>query len=147
MRGVAVLDFPWSDGSRLRGMMELAPSSLSRRGSGGKWRPTVAPGCRGSGGAPDGRGRRGAPGRASALSSPGKQRKGRRKRNQKTKKGAHRRRRHPRARIPELPIHTNGCWGPGVGSCAGTFPSYPKGIPDDSVAAGGCTRTIPTGMV
>jgi len=22
--------------------------------------------------------------------------------------------------------------------CAGTLPSYPKGIPDDSVAAGGC---------
>jgi hypothetical protein len=25
-----------------------------------------------------------------------------------------------------------------VGSCAGTLPSYPKGIPDDNVAAGGC---------
>jgi len=52
---------------------------------------------------------------------------------QKTKddhKGAHRRRSHPRVRIPEHPIHTNGCWGPGVGSCAGTLPSHPKGIPD-----------------
>jgi hypothetical protein len=28
---------------------------------GGNWRPPIAPGCRGSGGAPDGRGRRGAP--------------------------------------------------------------------------------------
>jgi len=54
--------------------------SASRIGSGGKWRPPVAPGCRGGRGAPDARGRRGAPRRASALSSPGDQRKGGRKR-------------------------------------------------------------------
>jgi hypothetical protein len=70
---------PGDDGKR-------APSSLSRKGSGGKRRPPVAPGCRGSGGAPDGRGRRGAPGRANALSSPGRQKKGRRKRKSEDKK-------------------------------------------------------------
>jgi hypothetical protein len=54
--------------------------SVSRIGSGGKWRPPVAPGCRGSRGVPDGRGRRGAPRRANTLSSPGRQTKGGRKR-------------------------------------------------------------------
>jgi hypothetical protein len=60
--------------------------SASRIRSGGKWRPPVAPGCRGSRGAPDGRGIRGVPRRANALSSPGKQKKGGRKGNQKTRK-------------------------------------------------------------
>jgi hypothetical protein len=60
--------------------------SASRIGSGGKRRPPVAPRCRGSRGAPDGRGRRGAPRRANALSSPGRQRKGRRKRKSEDKK-------------------------------------------------------------
>ena len=86
MRGVAVLDFPWSEGSCLRGMMEsIIP--LPKR-DGGKWRPPLAPGCRGSGGAPDGRGRRGAPRRANALSSPGNQKKGgrRKKSLEKTRK-------------------------------------------------------------
>jgi hypothetical protein len=59
--------------------MERTPSTPLPNRDGGKWRPPVAPGCRGSRGAPDGRGRRGAPRRANALSSPGKQRKGRRK--------------------------------------------------------------------
>jgi hypothetical protein len=54
--------------------------SASRIGSGGNWRPPVAPGCRGGRGAPDGRGRRGAPRRANALSSLGRQKKGKRKR-------------------------------------------------------------------
>jgi hypothetical protein len=53
----------------------------------------------------------------------------------------------PPGQNPGAPNHNIGSWGPGVGSCAGTLPSYPKGIPDDSVAAGGCTRAIPTGMV
>jgi hypothetical protein len=110
------------------GVMERAPSSLSRKGSGGKWRPPIAPGCRGSGGAPDERGRRGAPRRASALSSPGRQKKGGRKRKSEDKEnGAHGRRSHPRARIPELPIHNIGSWGPGVGDAPGPSPATLKG--------------------
>jgi hypothetical protein len=83
--GVAPLDLSWSDGSHPRGVMERAPSLRLPKRDGGRWRPPVAPGCRGSGGAPDGRGRRGAPGRASALSSPGRQKKGRRKRKSREK--------------------------------------------------------------
>jgi hypothetical protein len=116
MRGVVLLDLSWSDGSLPWGVMGRATIIPLPRRDGGNWRPPVAPGCRGSRGAPDGRGRRGAPGRANALSSPGRQRKGGRKRKSEDKKdGAHRRRRHPRVRIPEHPIHANGCWGPGVG--------------------------------
>jgi len=66
--------------------MERAPSTPLPRRDGGKWRPPVAPGCRGSRGAPDGRGRRGAPRRANALSSPGDQRKGRRKKTTEDRK-------------------------------------------------------------
>jgi hypothetical protein len=43
----------------------------------------------------------------------------------------------PRVRIPELPITVLGAGDRGWG-CAGTLPSYPKGIPDADVAAGGC---------
>jgi hypothetical protein len=87
MRGVAALDLPWSDGSHpWRGDGQRDPSLRLPKRDGGNWRPPVAPGCRGSRGAPDGRGRRGAPRRANALSSPGKQRKGRRKRKSEDKK-------------------------------------------------------------
>ena len=60
--------------------MERTPSTPLPNRDGGKRRPPVAPGCRGSRGVPDGRGRRGAPRRANALSSPGKRTKGRRRR-------------------------------------------------------------------
>jgi hypothetical protein len=59
----------------------------------------------------------GAPrGRASALSSPGRQRKGRRieKDRRRQGNGAHRRRRHPRAQNPGALNHAIEGWGPGV---------------------------------
>ena len=59
--------------------MERDPSLRLPIGSGGNWRPPVAP-RPGQRGVLDERGRRGAPRRASALSSPGKKTKGRRKR-------------------------------------------------------------------
>jgi hypothetical protein len=87
IREVVLLDLLWSDGSfPWRGDGVNNPLPFSRIGSGGNWRPPIAPGCRGSRGAPDGRGRRGAPRRASALSSPGKQRKGGRKRKSEDEK-------------------------------------------------------------
>jgi len=65
MREVVLLDFPWSDGSLpWRGDGQRDLSLRLPIGSGGNWRPPIAPGCRGSRGAPDGRGRRGAPRRA-----------------------------------------------------------------------------------
>ena len=98
--------------------MERTPSTPLPNRDGGKRRPPVAPGCRGSRGAPDGRGRRGAPGRANALSSPGRQRKGRRKR----KAEEDREERSPWTQMPS-PGQSPGAlnhaiegWGPGVGS-------------------------------
>ena len=59
---------------------------------------------------------------------------------QKTKddhKGAHRRRRAPGSESRSSQFITLGAGVRGWG-CAGTLPSYPKGIPDVDVAAGGC---------
>jgi hypothetical protein len=121
--GVAVLDFPWSDGSfPWRGDGVNNPLPFSRRGSGGKRRPPVAPGCRGSRGVPDGRGRRGAPGRANALSSPGRQRKGRRKRKSEDKKTEPIDAEAIPGKDPGALNHAIEGWGPGVGR-AGTLPS------------------------
>ena len=81
MRGVVLLDLLWSDRSHpRRGDGESDPSTPLPRRDGGKWRPPVAPECQDGGGVLDGRGRKGVPRRASALSSPGRQKKGGRER-------------------------------------------------------------------
>jgi hypothetical protein len=93
--------------------MERTPSTLLPNRDGGKRRPPVAPGCRGSRGVPDGRGRRGAPGRANALSSPGKQRKGRRRRKSEDKKRSPWTLMPSPGQNPGASNHNIGGWGPG----------------------------------
>jgi hypothetical protein len=122
MRGVAALDLPWSDGSHpWRGDGEGNPSLCLPNRDGGKRRPPIAPGCRGSRGAPDGRGRRGAPRRASALSSPGKQKKGRKEEEVRRRQQEDKEKRSPWTQMPS-PGQNPGAlnhaiegWGPGVG--------------------------------
>jgi hypothetical protein len=98
--------------------------SASRIGSGGKWRPPVAPGCRGSRGVPDGRGRRGAPRESECPKLFRKTEEGRKEEEviREDKNGAHRRRRHPRATIPEPSITLLRAGDQGWGR-AGTLPS------------------------
>ena len=137
--------------------------SASRRGSGGKRRPPLAPGCRGSGGAPDERGRRGAPGRANALSSPGRQKKGRRRRKARKKpedgSGSDYNRRcrklrtitrepidadAPPGQNPGAPISVKWELGTGGGVAPGPSPATLKGSRTFGVAAGGCPA-LPSG--
>jgi len=100
--------------------------------------PAHSPKMPGRQGSPGWEGQKGRPEESERPKLSRKTEKGRKEEeDRRQENGAHRRRCHPRARIPELPIHSIGSWGPGVGSRRDP-PQLHKGSRTFGVAAGGC---------
>jgi hypothetical protein len=140
MRGVAVLDFPWSDGSYpWRGDGQSNPSLRLPNRERRELAPACSPRMPGQQGSPGWEGQKGRPEESERPKLSRKTDEGRKEeRSEEDKKVEP----MDADAIPGSESRSSQFIILGAGDRgwvrAGTLPSYPKGIPDDSVAAGGC---------